>query len=122
VSISHDPKSDLLGRRARPGAPSSSLGGFPPALAEGNPSAGTEAAPSAKDPRRSAHARQPRVTASPVDYLPRFELPPPAGGPVPAILIALAGALLVGLLFADELGLGPRHAQWRSRWLRRLPW
>jgi hypothetical protein len=47
--------------------------------------------------------------------------------PVPgsAMLIALlvfAGLLLIGIVFADSLGLGPRHEQWRSRWMHRLPW
>jgi hypothetical protein len=33
------------------------------------------------------------------------------------IMTALAGSLLLALLFADGLGTGPRHQHWRSRWL-----
>jgi hypothetical protein len=44
-----------------------------------------------------------------------------AGSSLPAILVLVAAALIVGLLFADELGWGPRHAAWRARYLRRPP-
>jgi hypothetical protein len=45
-----------------------------------------------------------------------------ARGAILAIMVALAGALAVALLFADGLGLGPRHRRWRRRWMRRPPW
>jgi hypothetical protein len=44
-----------------------------------------------------------------------------AGSWLPAILVLVAAALIVCLLFADELGWGPRHAAWRARYLRRPP-
>jgi hypothetical protein len=36
------------------------------------------------------------------------------------LLIFGIGALLFGLLIADGLGLGPRHALWRQRFTRRV--
>jgi len=44
-----------------------------------------------------------------------------AGSSLPGTLVLLAAALIVGLLFADELGWGPRHSAWRARYLRRPP-
>jgi hypothetical protein len=43
-------------------------------------------------------------------------------GALIATLTILGGMLLLGLLFADEAGIGPRHPAWRARWSYRLPW
>jgi hypothetical protein len=38
-----------------------------------------------------------------------------------AVVLSLSGMLLIGVLFAEELGLGPQFRRWRHRWLRRPP-
>jgi hypothetical protein len=38
-----------------------------------------------------------------------------------AVTLVLAGMLLIGVLFAEELGLGPQFRRWHQRWLRRPP-
>jgi hypothetical protein len=43
-------------------------------------------------------------------------------GALVATLTILGGMLLLGLLFADEAGIGPRHPAWRARWSYRPPW
>jgi Sigma-70, region 4 len=45
--------------------------------------------------------------------------PPAAGDALLAIGVVLAGGLLIAVLFAEELGLGPRYRRWQSRLLRR---
>jgi hypothetical protein len=35
------------------------------------------------------------------------------------ILAVLAAILVISLILADNLGIGPRHAPWRARWLSR---
>ena len=46
---------------------------------------------------------------------------PSAGaGALRALVLALVGMLLIAVLFADELALGPRFRLWQSRWRRRL--
>jgi hypothetical protein len=47
--------------------------------------------------------------------------PPATGGVLLAIGVVLAGMLLIAVLFAEELGLGPRYRRWQSRLLRRPP-
>jgi|GEM_PF-6365886 len=51
------------------------------------------------------------------------------GVPIPAnvetdvllvMLIALVGALVLGLAIADDAGIGPRHRAWRAYWSYRL--
>jgi hypothetical protein len=37
-----------------------------------------------------------------------------------ATLIALIGTLIAALAFADNVGHGPRHPEWRDLWIRRL--
>jgi hypothetical protein len=46
---------------------------------------------------------------------------PGAGNALLAIAVILTGMLLIALLFAEELGLGPHIRRLRSRWLRRPP-
>ena len=68
---------------------------------------------------------------------PRAVLPPPpssrvgplgadvsplAGGVMLALLLLLGSSLVVGLVLADNAGLGPRHAAWRRRIINRIPW
>lgn len=38
------------------------------------------------------------------------------------MLVLLAGAVSIGFMFADGLGVGPRHRYPRSPWIRRPPW
>jgi hypothetical protein len=45
--------------------------------------------------------------------------PPGGNGTLNAVAIALAGMLLLGVLFAKELAIGPRVRHVRARWLRR---
>jgi hypothetical protein len=42
------------------------------------------------------------------------------GGPLLVVGIVLAGMVLIAILFAEELGLGPHFRRARVRWLRRL--
>jgi Sigma-70, region 4 len=51
-----------------------------------------------------------------------INIPPVASDAMLVILIVLALVLLVSFVLADAAGLGPRHRQWRSRWMRRPPW
>ncbi len=44
--------------------------------------------------------------------------PSAAEGVLRALVLVLVGMLLIGVLFADELGLGPRLRYWQSRWRR----
>jgi hypothetical protein len=44
-----------------------------------------------------------------------------AGGTLLAVGIVLSGMLLIALLFAEELGIGPHLRRLRARWLRRPP-
>jgi hypothetical protein len=37
-----------------------------------------------------------------------------------AAIAALIGSLIVALAFADNVGIGPRHVEWRQLWTRRL--
>jgi hypothetical protein len=46
---------------------------------------------------------------------------PAAGNVLLALALVLSGMLLVGLLFAEELGLGSHYRRWRHRWVRRPP-
>jgi hypothetical protein len=39
-----------------------------------------------------------------------------------ALLVLLAGVLLIGLLFADGSWPSAVHREWRSRWIHRHPW
>jgi hypothetical protein len=45
--------------------------------------------------------------------------PPGGNGTLNGVAIALAGMLLLGVLFAKELAIGPRVRHVRARWLRR---
>jgi hypothetical protein len=38
------------------------------------------------------------------------------------ILVLLAGVVSLGFVFADGLGVGPRHRGPRAPWIRRPPW
>ena len=38
-----------------------------------------------------------------------------------AIALVLSGMLVIGALFAEELGLAPHFRRWRHRWIRRPP-
>jgi hypothetical protein len=38
------------------------------------------------------------------------------------ILVLLAGVVSIGLVLADNVGVGPRHRDPRSPWIRRPPW
>jgi hypothetical protein len=38
------------------------------------------------------------------------------------ILVLLAGVVSIGLVLADNVGVGPRHRDPRSSWIRRPPW
>jgi hypothetical protein len=56
-----------------------------------------------------------------------MHIPPAARSAILAsILAVLGGALLIALMFADGLGIGPRHQEWRdrmrNRWTRRQSW
>jgi Sigma-70, region 4 len=37
-------------------------------------------------------------------------------------LLILAAMLVIGGMFADALGMGPRHPEWRRRWMHRRSW
>ncbi len=45
--------------------------------------------------------------------------PPAASSVLLGVILVLAGILVIGLLFAEELGLGPHFRQWRARVTRR---
>jgi hypothetical protein len=47
--------------------------------------------------------------------------PPNPGDTLVAVAVVLAGMLLIAVLFAEELGLGPRYRRWQSRLLHRRP-
>jgi hypothetical protein len=57
------------------------------------------------------------------DALLGIHAPPPiARGSLLWIMVALAGVISIGLVLADGLGVGPRHRDPRSPWVRRPPW
>jgi hypothetical protein len=73
--------------------------------------------------RYSESPREPVKWASPHgNRVLGINIAPVASGAMVIVLLVLAGLFLLGLLFADQLGIGPRHQQWRSRWMRRPPW
>jgi hypothetical protein len=45
---------------------------------------------------------------------------PAADNPIVVALAVLGGMLILALVTTDALGIGPRHPQWRRRWLSRL--
>jgi Sigma-70, region 4 len=103
-------------------APSSLLTfGFGIAVVGGGRAAGgVEAARYAQSPALES-AGSSAKPASPSDLSLGVSISPTHGASVPAVASVLAGALLVALLCADQLGFGPRHAGWRRRWMH-LPW
>jgi hypothetical protein len=72
------------------------------------------------------HAQSPRAKHSDHllgDPLLGIHAPPPiASGSMLWILVLLAGVVSLGLVLADDLGVGPRHRDPRSPWIRRPPW
>jgi hypothetical protein len=72
------------------------------------------------------HAQSPQAEHSdhPLgDPLLGIHAPPPiASGSMLWILVLLAGVISIGLVLADDLGVGPRHRGPRSPWIRRPPW
>jgi hypothetical protein len=50
------------------------------------------------------------------------DISPLESGVILALLLLLGGSLVVGLVVADNAGLGPRHAAWRRRIINRVPW
>jgi hypothetical protein len=46
---------------------------------------------------------------------------PATDNPVVIVLAVLVGMLVLALIAADAVGIGPRNPVWRQRWLRRLP-
>ena len=85
---------------------------------------GVEAARYAKSPAGQA-SQKVRQTAGGSDShgtILGTDISPKAGDAMLTILVVLAAVLMVGILFADGMGLGPRHREWRRRWMHRLPW
>jgi hypothetical protein len=86
---------------------SGGLGAFPSGYAQGTP-----------DPRALEQASGTSVFG--VHFAPAAR-----DSLIAALLIFGMGALIFALMFADGLGIGPRHEDWRrrfsQRWSRRLP-
>jgi hypothetical protein len=106
--------------------------GTPPSLAAllapgaGGPAAGTPAAAGAVKAAR--YAKAPALSglqvkpSSPSGESALGLSPSPAARNVLlAVGLVLSGMLLIGVLFAEELGLGPHFRRWRHRWIRRPP-
>jgi hypothetical protein len=91
-----------------------SLTGKINALSMGGQAVGSGGLPSA----RQAALRQPSGTGS--DPL-GLELPPEAGEALEVALIVFGAMLLAGVLFANELHLGARYRDLRSRFTHRYP-
>jgi hypothetical protein len=72
----------------------------------------------------SPNSGSPLTSSSPrVDTVLGIRVPPEVKqGALLAMLTILGGMFLLGLLFADEAGIGPRHPEWRARWSYLLPW
>jgi outer membrane biosynthesis protein TonB len=49
-----------------------------------------------------------------------MRVPAAARDLIPVALLVLLGMLIAVLAFADNVGVGPRHADWRHVWIRRL--
>jgi hypothetical protein len=91
---------------------------FGPAVGnDGSAASGVEAVRYSKSPREPVKQASPRG-----NLLLGIDIAYPASGATLIVLLVLAGLLSIGLLFADQLGIGPRHQEWRSRWMRRPPW
>jgi hypothetical protein len=89
---------------------------------DGSAAGGVEALRYAKALSRERSGPRVKQASPGGNHFPGINIPPVADDAVLVIVILLAGSLLIGLVFADGLGLGPRHRQWRSRWMRRPPW
>jgi hypothetical protein len=96
---------------------------FGPALGgDGGAAGGVDAVGYTKSPSRERSAPTVKRASPSGDPLLGIKLPAAAGGAIPVIFIVLAGLLLLGFVYAaDELGLGPRHAEWRDRWMHLPP-
>jgi hypothetical protein len=50
------------------------------------------------------------------------DISPNANDSLSTALMILAAMLVIGGMFADALGMGPRHPEWRRRWMHRRSW
>ena|GEM_PF-3939475 len=96
----------------------SRFAGHPGARAQG----GVEAVRYTKSPTGQEARQSAGSSDSPVGNVSGTGISPRPSNSMLAILVVLAAALMIGVIFADGLGVGPRHRKWRRRWIRRLPW
>jgi hypothetical protein len=105
-----------------PARPELAGGGDPGTGGKARSNGRTDGAGYGQGPRYT-RSGSPGTTASPSgDPLLAINFPPLPGNPLAVLLSVLAGLLLIGLVSADGLGLGPRHREWRRRWVRFPPW
>jgi hypothetical protein len=97
------------------------LSGFGPPLGNGVATGGVEGVRYAKSPSRAPRGLGEKRSSPGIDTLLGINAPPAASEAWLVILVVLPGVLLVAFLFADQLGLGPRHWRWRLPWTRRPP-
>ncbi len=97
------------------------LGGFGPPLGSGVATGGVEGVRYAKSPSPAPSGLGEKRSSPGIDTLLGINAPPAASEAWLVILVVLPGVLLVAFLFADQLGLGPRHWRWRLPWTRRPP-
>jgi Sigma-70, region 4 len=95
-------------------------GGAAPAAGSGGTAVGgVKAARYAKAALTGSPGAGPKQAASGGGDALGISRPPTAGDTMAAVAVVLAGMLLIAVLFAEELGLGPRYRRWQSRLLRR---
>jgi hypothetical protein len=100
-----------------------SFGSFGPPIGEvGGATGGVKGARYIKLPSRERPRLGTKPSSPGTASLLGLNIPPVASDATLLILIVLALVLLVSFVFADASGLGPRHEQWRRRWMRRFPW
>jgi hypothetical protein len=98
------------------------LGGAVPAAGNGGTAIGdVKAARYAKAALTTSPGAGPKQASSGGGNALGISRPPTAGDTLAAVAVVLAGMLLIAVLFAEELGLGPRYRRWQSRLLRRRP-
>jgi hypothetical protein len=102
----------------RPGSGRAELGSSGIALRPGQAGAGT-ASPASRNLIRGLSPVAARKHASDGGLF-GLGIPPPSGDLILATLAALIGTLIAALAVADNVGVGPRHGDWRHLWIRRL--
>jgi hypothetical protein len=107
------------GRRTPSGLPV--LSGFGPPFGSSLATGGVEGVHYAKSPSPAPRGLGEKQASPGNETLLGINAPPAASEAWLVILVVLPGLLLVGFLFADRLGFGPRHWKWWPPWTRRPP-